>query len=71
MTYAFQTKDTLLEFIQLEIITTAEATTLLNCSRQYLDELVNKGKLTPVKSINRVRLYWKDDILSLHRNRGA
>ncbi|OOB78203.1 MAG: transcriptional regulator [Epulopiscium sp. Nele67-Bin001] len=67
MRYAFQTKDRLQEFIQMEIITTAEATTLLSCSRQYLDELVNKGKLIPVKSVNRVRLYWKDDILALNK----
>lgn len=62
MKYTFDNKDHLLDFICNEIITTAEATSLLNCSRQYLDELVSKGKITPIKTINRVRLYWKNDI---------
>lgn len=67
MKFTFESKETLIEFIRSEIITTAEATELLNCSRQYLDELVSKGKITPVKTINRVRLYWKDDIIALHK----
>ncbi len=66
MAFNFDSKEHLIQFIQSEIITTAEATDLLQCSRQYLDELVSKGKITPVKTINRVRLYWKPDIASLH-----
>jgi excisionase family DNA binding protein len=65
MSFQFDSKEKLIEFIRAEIITTAEATDLLSCSRQYLDELVNKGKITPVKTINRVRLYWRGDILHL------
>ena len=65
MKYTFDDKDHLINFICNEIITTAEATAMLNCSRQYLDELVSKGKITPIKTINRVRLYWKNDIVSL------
>ncbi|ADZ83165.1 helix-turn-helix domain-containing protein [Cellulosilyticum sp. ST5] len=65
MKYTFDDKEHLINFICNEIITTAEATTMLNCSRQYLDELVSKGKITPIKTINRVRLYWKNDIVSL------
>ncbi|MHC1750243.1 MAG: helix-turn-helix transcriptional regulator [Cellulosilyticaceae bacterium] len=69
MNYNFDTKEQLIDFIRSEIITTAEATEFLGCSRQYLDELVSKGKITPVKTINRVRLYWRDDITALqHRN---
>jgi excisionase family DNA binding protein len=67
MNFQFESKDNLLDFIRLEVITTAEATSLLNCSRQYLDELVSKGKITPVKSVNRVRLYWKEDICALQK----
>ncbi len=65
MKYSFNDKEHLIDFICNEIITTAEATAMLNCSRQYLDELVSKGKITPIKTINRVRLYWKNDIVSL------
>lgn len=69
MKYTFEDKDDLVSFICNEIITTAEATGLLNCSRQYLDELVSKGKITPIKTINRVRLYWKNDIDTLVRKK--
>nr|WP_307990538.1 helix-turn-helix domain-containing protein [uncultured Niameybacter sp.] len=69
MEFNFDSKEHLITFIQSEIITTAEATSLLNCSRQYLDELVSKGKITPVKTINRVRLYWRDDISALHKSK--
>ena len=69
MEFNFDSKEHLIAFIQSEIITTAEATSLLNCSRQYLDELVSKGKITPVKTINRVRLYWRDDISALHKSK--
>lgn len=65
MKYTFNDKEHLINFICNEIITTAEATTILSCSRQYLDELVSKGKITPIKTINRVRLYWKNDIVNL------
>lgn len=71
MTFNFDSKEKLIEFIKCEIITTAEATTILNCSRQYLDELVSKGKITPVKTINRVRLYWKPDIINLQTKNNA
>lgn len=70
MSFQFDSKENLIEFIRAEIITTAEATAILNCSRQYLDELVSKGKITPVKTINRVRLYWKDDIIKLQNKSG-
>jgi len=69
MKYTFNDKEQLIHFICNEIITTAEATDLLNCSRQYLDELVSKGKITPIKTINRVRLYWKNDIMILLEKR--
>lgn len=69
MKYTFSDKDQLIHFICNEIITTAEATELLECSRQYLDELVSKGKITPIKTINRVRLYWKNDIIGLLEKR--
>lgn len=69
MKYTFNNKEQLIHFICNEIITTAEATELLDCSRQYLDELVSKGKITPIKTINRVRLYWRNDIVALLEKR--
>lgn len=69
MKYTFNDKDQLISFICTEIITTAEAVHILGCSRQYLDELVSKGKITPVKTLNRVRLYWRNDIINLLQKR--
>ena len=71
MKYTFDDKEHLIDFICNEIITTAEATGILNCSRQYLDELVSKGKITPIKTINRVRLYWRNDIVNLLNKRNG
>lgn len=71
MKYQFEGKQQLIDFICTEIITTAEATRLLSCSRQYLDELVSKGKIVPIKTINRVRLYWKNDIMQLLEKRNV
>ncbi|PHV71985.1 DNA-binding protein [Sporanaerobium hydrogeniformans] len=71
MKYTFDDKEHLIDFICNEIITTAEATCLLNCSRQYLDELVSKGRITPIKTINRVRLYWRNDIINLQNKKNT
>ncbi len=71
MKYTFDDKEHLIDFICNEIITTAEATSMLNCSRQYLDELVSKGRITPIKTINRVRLYWRNDIMNLQSKKNT
>lgn len=62
--YKFNNDEELKNFINENIISTAEAIEILGCSRQNLDNLVKQKKLIPVKSINYIRLYLKSDILA-------
>ena len=51
------------EMMGRQLMTTSEACDLLDCSRQYIDELEKKGKLKAVKSVNRTKLFLKRDLL--------
>ncbi|WP_312337278.1 helix-turn-helix domain-containing protein [Anaerospora hongkongensis] len=46
------------------IVTTREAMEILNCSRQNIDDLIKRGKLTPIKKWDRDKLFLKSDILA-------
>jgi len=49
-------------FVEMRIINTAEASELLECSRQNIDDLIRRGKLHPVKSSPKNRLFLKSEI---------
>ena len=55
-------------FVSEEIILGAEAAEMLNCSRQYINELVKTGKLHPVKTSGKTTLFWKKEVLSRRRS---
>ena len=55
-------REDLQKLIVQEVLTTTEACSMIGCSRQYLDELVRKKKLQPVKSDVRNRLFWRSEI---------
>lgn len=61
--YKFESKEELAAWISKELISTAEAMEIMNCSRQNLHSFVQRGKLTPVKETNRERLFWRSDVL--------
>ncbi|SKA99825.1 hypothetical protein SAMN05443428_13820 [Caloramator quimbayensis] len=61
--YQFNSKEELKKFLSEEIINTAEAVQILNCTRQNIDDLVKRGKLVPIKIFPRDRLFFKSDIL--------
>lgn len=63
MSYNFKDKDELRAFLVDEIINTAEATKILNCTRQNIDDLVRRDKLIPIKVFPRDRLFFKSDVL--------
>jgi len=44
------------------IIDSAQAAEELGCSKQNIDDLVRRGKLTAVKEGQRYRLFMKSDI---------
>ena len=52
-------------FVQLRVINTSEAAEVLNCTRQYINELVKKGQLTPIKASDKNTLFLKSDILKI------
>ncbi|EJR26474.1 MULTISPECIES: hypothetical protein [Bacillus cereus group] len=60
--YKFETKDDLISFIQSEVINTSEALEILGCSRQNLNQMVQKERVKPIKDLPRDRLFFKEDI---------
>jgi predicted site-specific integrase-resolvase len=62
--YQFMTKEELSKFIAAEIINSSEAIELLGCSRQNLNDLIQRGKIVPIKEMKRDRLFFKEDIMA-------
>jgi len=60
--YNFKTENELKNFISNNIISTSEAAEILNCSRQYINQLVKENKLIPIKKVNYITLFLKSDI---------
>jgi excisionase family DNA binding protein len=50
-------------FARERIVNTQEAAELLDCSRQYIAELVKNGKLHPLKASDKNTLFLKSEIL--------
>ena len=50
-------------FVQYRVIDTAQACKILDCSRQNIDDLVKRGKLHPVRSDARHKLFLKNEAL--------
>ena len=48
--------------VSASILSTAEAAEKLNCSRQNINDLVNRGKLKPVKETEKGKLFLKSDV---------
>ncbi|MBO4830961.1 MAG: DUF2442 domain-containing protein [Oscillospiraceae bacterium] len=57
------TADDFRAFASERIINAAEAAEILNCSRQYINELVKSGKLHPVKSSEKNTMFLKSEVL--------
>lgn len=62
--YSFNSKEELSKFISENIVDTSEAMALLNCSRQNIDDLVKRNKLTPIRSLSKTKIFFKEDILA-------
>ena len=50
-------------FAANRVITTAEASEMLGCSRQNIDDLVRRGKLHPIKITPKNKLFLKSEIM--------
>lgn len=61
--YCFNTKEELIAFIAENVITSKEASEILGCCRQNIDDLVKRNKLKPIRVLPRDRLFFKEDVL--------
>lgn len=59
----FKDRDFLVRFMDQEVVSTAEAMEILQCSRQNLHGFVKRGKLLPIKETNRERLFLRSEVL--------
>lgn len=50
-------------FVEERVVNASEAAELLNCSRQYINELVKSNKLHPIKASQKNTLFLKSEIL--------
>ncbi len=50
------------QLMAANILTTAEVTEILQCSRQYVNELVKAGKLRPLKASEKNTTFFKSDV---------
>lgn len=55
-------KNDLVTFVTNGVVNVAEAAKILNCSRQNIDDLVKRKKLTPVKETLKEKWFLKSDI---------
>ena len=51
------------DFAGGNLVSTSEAAGILGCSRQYVDELVRKERLHPVKTLAKDRLFLRQEVL--------
>lgn len=54
--------DDFILFVQHNLVNTREATEILNCSKQNIDDLIKRNKLKPVKSGSKYNLFLREDI---------
>lgn len=50
-------------FAANRVVTTAEASKILKCTRQNIDDLVRRGKLHPIKTSPKNKLFLKSEIM--------
>lgn len=55
-------KEELFEFLEKNLVTSAEAAAMLGCSTQNIDDLKRRGKLRAVYATKYVRLFLREDI---------
>ncbi len=49
-------------FAAIRLVDTTEACKMLNCSRQYINQLIREGKFTPIRAASNNNLFLKSDI---------
>jgi len=60
--YSFNSKEEFIKLVQSEILTSSEVLEELQISRQSLNSLVKRGKLTPIKELPRDRMFLREEV---------
>ena len=60
--YSFNNKEDFIKLVQTEILTSSEVLEESQISRQSLNSLVKRGKLTPIKELPRDRMFLREDV---------
>ncbi|AJK64971.1 DNA-binding protein [Bacillus velezensis] len=60
--YNLKERDAIKRFLNEETVNTSEAIELLGFTRQYLNQLVKRGELEPMKEMPRDRLFIKEGV---------
>ncbi|MEK3716917.1 MULTISPECIES: helix-turn-helix domain-containing protein [unclassified Paenibacillus] len=64
----FKDQQEMKEWVSENILFTSEAMEIMNCSRQNLHHFVQKGRLLPIKTAGRERLFLRTDVLALQES---
>ncbi len=60
--------DMMLDFAKYRFLDTAETMRVMECSRQYISQMVEKNKLEPVLKKNGGNIFLKTDVFQLRKN---
>ena len=55
-------------FVQYRVISASEACSILNCSRQNIDDLMRRDKLHPIRTDAKYKLFLKNEVLQRKKN---
>lgn len=51
-----------ISFANLNLVTTSEATQILKCTRQNIEDLIKRGKLHPVRSFKHGKMFRRSEV---------
>ncbi|MDU0073255.1 helix-turn-helix domain-containing protein [Bacillus sp. FSL M8-0052] len=62
MEYHLKNRQEVEDFVRREVLTTNEAAELLGITRARMSQLINNGKLNPVKKLRGISLFLRADL---------
>jgi hypothetical protein len=65
MQYHFTSRKELEDFIKSEVLGVAETLEILNVTYQRLSKLIDSGRITPIKSFKKDKLFFRGDVEQL------
>ncbi|WMJ18209.1 DNA-binding protein [Geobacillus proteiniphilus] len=65
--YHFTTRKELEDFIKSEVLGVAETLEILGVTYQRLSKLIESGRITPIKSFQKDKLFFRTDVEALAR----